>query len=410
MLKSIYSFFIVLFITGLVFVGLDSKASDEPKSTFKTTAFSAPIIDDSTLAYLHRFESNFESEMMKRSIPGAAIVIVKDSTIIYQKGFGVKVKGSLDSVNVNTVFRLGSVSKGFASILAGTLVEDELLNWETPIRNYIPEFELSDSAQTERVQIKHILSHTSGLPRHAYTNLVEDGLSIDRIIPRFKEVGLISEEGVLLSYQNAAYTVIEKVIEKQTQKSFEEELTEQLFKPLGMENASASYKSLIDNKNKAMPHKFHSTRKGMVPTPISKKYYNAISAGGINASIKDMGQWLLMLTGNHPEVIADSTLDRIFSPIANINNNRYSTYWDGVNKSQYGMGWRMLDNHGQNIVYHGGFVNGFRSEIAFDKKNKIGICILVNAPSGYALQVIPAFFNEFSAKSLSEVHPIYETK
>ncbi|MDZ7807552.1 MAG: hypothetical protein U5K71_10600 [Gracilimonas sp.] len=66
-----------------------------------------------------------------------------------------------------------------------------------------------------------------------------------------------------------------------------------------------------------------------------------------------------------------------------------------MNKSHYGMGWRVLDNHSQKIVYHGGYVNGYRSEIAFAPEEGIGICILINANSSYPLTVIPELFEHF---------------
>lgn len=109
-----------------------------------------------------------------------------------------------------------------------------------------------------------------------------------------------------------------------------------------------------------------------------------------------MGQWLLLLTGNRPDLISDSTLDEIFTPVSRIPNKRFSRHWDGVNESFYAMGWRVLEHEDQTIVYHGGYVNGFRSEIAFDRERQIGISILVNSNSSYALEVIPEFFKEFN--------------
>lgn len=406
MIKDLYPIFFIIFVATIWFNKSESLETNVPAPTISKTI----VADDSTLIFLKDFEDRLIEGMNERKIPGGAVVITKGSSIIYQKGFGVKVKGTTDSVDVHTVFRLGSVSKGFASILTGIMVEDEILTWNDPIINHLPEFELNDPEQSKRVQINHLLSHTSGLPRHAYTNLIEDGLSLNRIIPRFKSVNLISEEGTQLAYQNAAYAIIEKVIEEHSDTSFGGTLKSQLFDPLGMNNTSTTYDDLIENKNKAMPHLYHSRRKGLLPASISKKYYNAISAGGINASIADMGNWLLMLTGNNPEVISDEILNEIFEPRATINNRRFSRYWDDVNESYYGLGWRVLNNDTQKVIYHGGYVNGFRSEIAFDKENQIGICILFNSPSSYALQVIPKFFNEFTPKNIlpTETLPITE--
>lgn len=361
------------------------------------------VIDDSLAIFLEGFERDFLVGMNYKRIPGAAVAIVKNGQIIFQKGFGIKENGEPGTVDEHTVFRLGSVSKGFASVLAGTFVEDNLLEWDGIVSDYLDDFELHDADQTNRVQVKHILSHTSGLPRHAYTNLVEDGLSLTRIISRLDRVPLIAKEGEQLAYQNAAYSVIEKVLEEQSGNDFNTLLQEELFEPLGMSNSSSTYETISFTENKAEPHVYHSTKRGRVSIPVSKKYYNAVSSGGINASASDMGKWLLLLTGYHPEIIMEETLDQIFDPLATINNKRFSRHWDGVNKSHYGMGWRVLDNQGQRIVYHGGYVNGYRSEIAFAPDNDLGICILINTNSSYPLEVIPDFFNYFKTDSASVI-------
>ncbi len=357
------------------------------------------VMDDSLSIFLDSFEQSFQEGIAINRIPGGAVVIIKDGRVVFQKGFGVKEKGETEKVDENTIFRLGSVSKGFASVLAGVLVDDRQLNWDKPVSDYLESFKLNDLEQTNRVTLKHILSHTSGLPRHAYTNLVEDGLSLDRIIPRLQSVPLISKEGEQLAYQNAAYSVIEKVLEAQTDTDFDSLLQEKLFEPLEMTNSSSSFDSINISDNKAMPHLYHSRARGRVPVSITKKYYNAISSGGINASAADMGKWLLLLTGNNAEIISEESLDQIYEPLASINNKRFSRYWDGVNKSHYGMGWRILNNDGQKIVYHGGYVNGYRSEIAFAPDDNLGICILINASSSYPLEVIPDLFNYFRSDS-----------
>jgi len=353
------------------------------------------LMDDTLALFLQDFELDFAEGLEARGIPGAAVSIVKDGRVIYQRGFGVKEAGESGQVNEHTIFRLGSVSKGFASVLTGVFVEEGLVQWNRPVSSYLEEFKLYDPDQTGRVQVKHLLSHTSGLPRHAYTNLVEDGLSLDRIIPRLERVPLIAREGATLSYQNAAYSAIEKVLEVQTDTDFNTLLDNRLFIPLGMDYSSATYDDIKNSENSARPHVYYSRSRGYVPISISRKYYNAVSSGGINASASDMGKWLLLLTGHHPNVISKETLNEIYEPVVTLNNRRFSRYWNSVNRSQYGLGWRVLDNSGQRIVYHGGYVNGFRSEVAFAPDDGIGISILINANSSYPLTVIPDLFEHF---------------
>lgn len=359
------------------------------------------VMDQSLSMYLEEFENKFKEGFNEEEIPGGAVVIVKDGRVLFQKGFGVKERGKSDEVDEHTVFRLGSLSKGFTSVLTGVLAEEGAVKWDQPVSNYLNEFRLNDPEQTGLVQVRHLLSHTTGLPRHAYTNLVEDGLSLQQIIPRLESVPLVSSVGTQFSYQNAAYSLIEIIMEAQTNTDFNMLLYEKILKPLEMDDSSTNYDSIFNSLNRASPHLYASRARGRVPVPISSKYYNAVSSGGINASASDMGKWLLLLTGHSPDVISIETLTEIYEPITTIRNSRFSRHWDGVNQSQYGMGWRVLDNHGQKIVYHGGYVNGFRSEIAFSPEDGAGIFIVINTNSSYPLTVIPDFFNHF--KTTAEV-------
>lgn len=381
----------------LAFTGIQPE-SEEPEPEAEEE-----VLDESLRLFLEDFATQFEDGLKSEEIPGATVVIVKEGQVLFEQGFGVKKRGEPDIVDEHTVFRLGSLSKGFTSVLAGVLAEEGDLSWDRPVSAYIENFRLHDPEQTGRIQISHLLSHTTGLPRHAYTNLIEDGLSLDMIIPRFEQVPLIAREGFQHSYQNAAYSIIENIMEIQTQKDFNSLLHEKLFSPLEMHSASTTYDGIFQSDNRASPHIYHSRARGRVPVPISRKYYNAVSSGGINASISDMGQWLLLLTGHYPDVISKETLQEIYEPLATIRNQRFSRHWDGVNESYYGLGWRTLDNHGQKIVYHGGYVNGFRSEIAFSPDDEIGICIIINTHSRYPLKVIPEFFQQFGMHSAIQV-------
>jgi beta-lactamase class C len=395
--NRIFSVFLLLIVvSGSYLACTDLKSEPHKPNIEKHDEW---VMDDSLASYLDEFERHFEEGLNLKRIPGGAVVIVKDGRVVFQKGFGVKEKGKSEEVDEHTIFRLGSVSKGFASVLTGVFVEEDIISWDKPVSHYLKDFQLNDPEQSDRIQIRHLLSHTSGLPRHAYTNLVEDGLSLDRIIPRLEQVPLIAKEGEQIAYQNAAYSVIEKVLEAQTDTDFNTLLHKKLFEPLAMEHSSASYDSIRYAGNKALPHVYYSRSRGRVPISISKKYYNAVSSGGINASASDMGKWLLLLTGHYPEVISKETLNEIYEPLATIYNRRFSRHWNGVNKSHYGMGWRVLDNQSQRIVYHGGYVNGYRSEIAFAPDEGLGICILINSNSSYPLTVIPDLFDHFRSDS-----------
>ncbi|MDZ7647136.1 MAG: serine hydrolase domain-containing protein [Cytophagales bacterium] len=79
-----------------------------------------------------------------------------------------------DSINTTTVFRLGWVSKCFASVLTGTMVSNHVIDWDDPVIKYLPEFALKSKEYTQKLTLRHVLSHTMGLPYHAFTNMIED--------------------------------------------------------------------------------------------------------------------------------------------------------------------------------------------------------------------------------------------
>jgi beta-lactamase class C len=110
---------------------------------------------DNLKIFLNSYENIFKTNFAATGAPGAAVVIVKDSAIIYQKGFGIKELGKPDSIGVNTVFRLASLSKGFTAVLTAILVDRKVFSWEDPVIKYIPEFALKDTGQTKRIKIKH---------------------------------------------------------------------------------------------------------------------------------------------------------------------------------------------------------------------------------------------------------------
>jgi len=409
--KPVYIVCGLLSLVGLAFV-YSANAPKKELELIPETEKIAPIAvvvpekDVTAIAdpnpYVQKVLSQYE-EFIERAIragtsPGAAVAIVKDSSIIYLKGFGLKQTGKPDSININTVFRLGSVSKCFASVLAGMLVNDHLFNWDDPIIKYLPDFALKSKESTEKLTVRHVLSHTMGLPYHAFTNMIEERAPLDTLLKELRYLDLIGEPGKVYSYQNVGYSLIGEVIKVTTHKSFEESLTEKVFLPLHMKNSSASYEAMVNNANIAKPHLF--SRKHWVSIPVSDTYYDVTPAGGVNASIADMALWLKALLGNDQDVLTDSTLNQIFKPqVKAISKNRNFWKWKRPKASYYALGWRVLTFKNDTIEYHGGYVNGYRSEVAVDRKNRIAICVLTNSAGNLADQSIPEFLKHYTQQA-----------
>ena len=386
---------ITVLLIALVIPAFILWKSPGPEPAAPPLAKPRKLINPYLQSFLSSYEIQLRQSLSQTGTPGAAAAIVYDSSIVFQKGFGVKANGSSDSVDVNTVFRIGSVSKGFASFLTGILVEEGVLSWNDCVVNYYPEFALQSEDHTQNLNLIHVLSHTTGLPYHTYTNLIEEGLPLSNILNMLPQVELIGDPGEIYSYQNVVYSTIGEVIHCATDLSYETLMAERVFKPLGMHHASLSYDRIVGENDVAMPHQ--RLRKGWQPVPISENYYNASPAGGINASIGDMAKWMLALLGNREDVISKNTLHTLCQPVikTRLKNWRFRKL-PGYESAYYGLGWRVLHYDTDTLIYHGGYVNGYRSEIAFSPRDRIGICILMNAPTAFANQSIPQFLTHYN--------------
>ena len=356
----------------------------------------------------HALVAYFKKAIVSGDIVGAGVSIVKGDSILISEGFGKRNIKFNDKIDGETVFRLGSLSKGFAGVLAARLKSEGVLDWTDKVSDYIPEFQLGDRSNTNQITLANILSQTSGAPYHSYTNLVEAGLPLSEIAKRFKAVAPISKPGELYSYQNAMFALSSEMMQKSTHQDIRTLLNNRFFKPLEMNTISMDYQTLKQTKNVALPHS--KSRYSWRTLKLNDHYYNAIAAGGINASALDMAKWMTLLLGHHPEIMDTSALNQAFKPFIEIKgSNKYYHRWPGHLSSYYGFGWRIHkfkeNNVQKTMLHHGGSVNNYRNEIAVFPDADLGICILLNSNSKLARTVIPdvykivnTVFNESHSK------------
>ena len=384
----------------LVFFSLNnspdySGATDRRDKNYNTDEMWRLSVEfDSIVSSYDRF---FSREFKENGGPGAAVTIVSDKGFEWSRGYGVKEAGGDDSVNIHTVFRIGSVSKGFAAVLTGMLVTDSVLGWDDRVKDYIPGFSLKDSVNMEELTIRNVLSHTSGLPKHTFTNLLDEDVPYNDIVRLLADVPAISDPGKVYSYQNVVFSLIGDIIKNRTGKCYNSLIVEEIFEPLKMGDASTDYFSLVTGSNIALPH----TASGNTyrKRNNSGRYYSVSPASGINMSISDMSKWLQALLGSNPDIIKPEILDEIFRPyIRTYIKYKYSRHWKGLGNLYYGLGWRIFECQGKQIVYHGGYVNGYRAEVALLPSEGIGIAVFLNSSSQLGYKCIPGFFDIFFEK------------
>jgi len=336
------------------------------------TAGDPPALVDAARA----FATEFEHELQSRGVPGGAFAIVHGDQVLGLGTFGHADLARTRPVDVHTRFRIASLSKGFSGVMAAGLAAERRFSLDQPVTVFAPAFRLRGAARP--LTVEDVLGQRSGYVRNAYDNLLEAGISRSEILPRFGTLKPLCAPGECYTYQNNVFSLVEDVVDKTLQVSFEQALERRIFTPLGMTGASVGHAALVGVDNHAVPHL--KTRTGWHGVRPRATYYQVPSAAGINAGILDMAQWLIALLGHRPEVIPPDVVAEVLQPRIRTSNELRNRYWrDVLENAWYGLGWRIYQLPGRRLALHGGWVAGYRAEIAFSRELDLGIVILANA-------------------------------
>ncbi|NQY34998.1 MAG: beta-lactamase family protein [Alteromonadaceae bacterium] len=366
-----------------------------------------------------KFLANVSNELEKYSIPGAAYAIVQSNNIVALETFGHiekansqkanSQKANSQKVNGNTVFRLASVSKTFAATITTMLAQERQLNLSDPITKYVPHFSLAKEGAAEKIQLKHLLSHSSGLMPNAYDNLLHENWSLDKIIRRFDRVEPICKPAQCYGYQNIAYAFLQPAIEASQPKSYSTLLQERVFSPLNMMDASVGIDVFLEQQNTAKPHvlrkRIKTGKKDKQGNEVKQYIWNTVKvepdfykvapAAGINASITDLAKWLIANLGHKPEILSPALLNELTTPRIKTKKDLRRKFWrEHLTDAHYGYGWRIYQFKDHPIIYHSGWVSGFRADIGYSPDLDIGFAVLINAESNVINKISSQFWSQ----------------
>ena len=336
----------------------------------------------------------FSQEINDQRLPGAALAIVTKDSVLDVHTWGVRSKQGSDIINQDSLFRIASVSKTFAGTVASLVANNNHQPLETPVRQILPKLAIGTKPSSQEITLKHLMSHTTGLMPHAYSNMLDDGVAYERIQEKFQQIPTVCSPGRCYGYQNVVFSLIADVVEASAQKPYEDYLYEQLFVPLGMKNASTGLENFESSDNATLPHRL--VRGNWRVTSNNPAYYTVAPAAGINASIMDMAIWARANLGGFPEILSPDFLNSQHEPVVETPRGNYFNRWEGLEKAYYALGWRVFDYRGLRVIHHGGGVRGFRSEVAIVPDKSLGIVALFNAETKFANDVVPAFLDKLA--------------
>lgn len=340
-----------------------------------------------------KIEALAQRLVSEKNLPGLAVAIVQDGQVLSARGYGVTDSQNGTAVMPYTVFRLASLSKGFAGTLSGQLVEEGAMSWDSPIINQLPAFKLADYTGGSRVSVRDVLSHRVGLRDHSFDSALAGDQPYALIAERLSDAPMTCSPGDCYGYQNIAFSLISDLTFAATGDFYPQQVEKRIFAPLGMGNASFGLDGLMGSASWAKPHV--RGKGGWQSVTPNENYYKIPPAAGVNASIQDMAQWLRAQTGHRPDVLSKEVLSQIHTKQVATPGEIRSSGWrsERLNEAYYGLGWRVMNYSGRNMIFHGGAVRGFRGLIAFLPDQDIGIVILWNSESATPSSLMPTFFD-----------------
>ena len=330
------------------------------------------------------------ASVKKKGAPGCVIAVVGPKTVYFLKAYGVKKLGKPDLLTTRTLFQMGSVSKPLTSTLVMLLEAQNKLSVEAPVTTYLKDFKLQ--GQNDPLLIKHLLSHTSGVPRYGFNALIENSSPREGLFKKAQHTLVTAQPGRSFDYHNVMFSLIEDVLSASLKQPFEKIMRDNLFKPLKMEYASIGLQRLKKAADRATPHIINKKGKLIPLKNYSSAYYKVAAAGGVNASMEDLIPFLQLQLGGFPKLLPSEERSLLHTP--QVTEDELPWWLKNqsahIGKAGYALGWRWMDYGNERAIFHGGWVKGFHPMIAFLPEHNIGIIILHHAETSF---ILDATFN-----------------
>ena len=319
-------------------------------------------------------------------VPGCAVAAVSDGRIRLTAGWGHRDLAAKLPVTSDTLFAIGSTTKAFTASTVGALVDDGLLEWERPLRDYVPELRLADPVVTDRLTVVDLLSHRSGLPRHDMAWLGYPDRSRAELVRRLRFLPLSRDLRQEFQYCNLGYLLAGHAVEVLRGTSWEDDLRTRLLTPLGMGRSNLSVDDMTADPDHAAAYE---RRQGVV-VPVPHRPVTALApAGAVNSCSSDMARWLLAQLGDGQVdgrvVMSPGTVARQHASHIVLPEDRT---FPASTRHAYGLGWLIGRYRDHRLLEHGGGIDGFQTECMLLPDDGIGVAVMTNTSSSAMAPVV----------------------
>jgi CubicO group peptidase (beta-lactamase class C family) len=340
------------------------------------TGASSPALDA-----LKDFDAWMEQVVKDWNVPGIGVGVVVKDQLVFARGYGYRDYGRKLPFTPQTTVPIASNTKLFTAMAVGLLVDEGRLEWDKPVRDFVPGIQFYNDDLDRAVSIRDMLSHRTGITRHDLIWYRSD-FSRKELFERLKYLEPKEPIRTTFLYNNMMYTGAGYVVELLSGRTWEEFVRERLLLPLGMKSTTFTIDDMTKQADCGVPY----TEKRDSFELYSIPYYresNAVGpAGAINSNLEDMSRWVIaLLNGGRidgRQVIPAAVIKATTQPATPMPNAQLEARgWGELLNSVYGMGRWSASYRGHLLAYHGGDINGFHSQVSCLPQDGIGVVVLV---------------------------------
>ena len=340
------------------------------------------------------FDKEMEQALKDWNIPGVGVGVVKNGKLVFMKGYGYRDYEKKLPITANTLFQIASNTKLFTSTAAGFLVSEGKLEWDNPIKNYVPSIQFYTNELNNTVTLRDMLSHRTGISRHDMiwhkSNFTRAEL-FEKL--KYLEPTQPIRQGFL--YNNLMYAAVGHMINLIEGKPWETYVQEKILLPLDMKSTCFSIDDMKKQLDYFVPYNERRDTTLLYQSKYAEDIKSAGPCGAVVSNINDLSHWLAAFMNkgkyNGKQVIPESIVNATIEPsIAEHNDYLDQGYTEFLNPV-YGMGRESISYRGHQMIMHGGDLNGIHSQISFMPQDSIGVIVFVIG--NHSLSYNPISFN-----------------
>ena len=331
---------------------------------------------------LRGLDAYAEQAMRDWNVPGMALAVVKDDSVVYMRGFGVRELGRPEPVDAHTSFAIASTTKAFTATAVAMLVDEGKVRWDDPVSRHVPGFSiLANPGLAGELTVRDLLSHRTGLPT-SDALWYASGSSSEEILHRMRFLRPFAAPRSRYMYSNNAYMLAGMVVEHASGMPWAEFVRTRILRPLGMDETLTGIQGLDTRGNVAAPHA--EIRDTIRPIPY-RDFDNIGPAGAMNSSVADMTRWMrLQLAGGvlpgGERLVSEAQQREMQSPQFVIPQAQFypAARLARPDFTAYGLGWFMQDYRGRKLLLHTGSIDGMSALLALVPEERLAMVVYLN--------------------------------